>query len=196
MLQHLGIGDPRVRHVGVDGARAVEARPGPGAAADRLVVAEALVAEEQVVHRPLAAGGEPERLEQGVDHPLAGLDVPPHHRRSLGGIVREGRIQHPGRDPDLDRPQDPLVERQRLGDQQAQDVEHGAADHGGRRVEVPRMDAGRAGEVDVTAGSRAGPAISIRTAIGGAVVQPLHGLVARRRAAGPGRRAAAPRPGP
>ena len=56
VLQHLGVGDPGVGHVGMDGARAVEAGTGAGAAADGLVETEARIAEEQVVHRALAAG--------------------------------------------------------------------------------------------------------------------------------------------
>src|SRR3954467_12047882 len=73
VLQHLGVGDAGVGHVGMNGARPREPSPGAGAAADRLVEAEALAAEEEVVHRSLAAGGEAQRLDQGVDQPLARL---------------------------------------------------------------------------------------------------------------------------
>ena len=70
-LDHLRIGEPRVRHVrvhrvgaGAGGRRAV-------AAADRFVVAERRVAEERVVHRPLRRRRETERAEQHVDRRAA-----------------------------------------------------------------------------------------------------------------------------
>src|SRR6266849_9627532 len=50
-FQHLGIGEARVGHVRVDGVSAVEIRTGARAAADRLVILVALVAESEVVHR-------------------------------------------------------------------------------------------------------------------------------------------------
>ncbi len=105
MLEHLGIGDRGVGHVAVHRVGAVEAGAGAAAAADRLVVAEALVAEQHVVHRALAAGGHPEGLEQGVDQPLAGLHVAPHDRRRAGRILGKGRVEEAFRELDLDPPQ-------------------------------------------------------------------------------------------
>ena len=64
---------------------------GAGAAADCLVVAERGVAEQHVVHRPLAAGKALQRLHQCVDHPLAGLDVAPDHRRQGTNALLEGK---------------------------------------------------------------------------------------------------------
>jgi hypothetical protein len=151
VLQKLGVGDAGVGHVGVHAACAVEIRAGAGAAADGFVVAEGGVAEEQVVHRALAAGGESQRLEQGVHQPLAGFDVAAHDGGRPPGIGRERRVQQAGRDLDVDRAQQPLVERQGLGDQQAKDVEDRAAHHGGRRVEIAGMDPGGAGEIDACA---------------------------------------------
>ena len=69
----------RVRHGDVDAARAVGIRTGALTAAHRLVVREAVVAEREVVHRPLARGGhgnEPaERREHDVDDARGGLRV-------------------------------------------------------------------------------------------------------------------------
>ncbi len=151
VLEHLRIGDRGVRHVAVNGVRAGEAGPGAGAAADGLVVAEAAVAEEHVVHRPLAAGGDAQRLEQQVDEPLAGLDVAADDRRRALRVRCEVGIQDTARDDQLDRRQQTLVERQRLGDQQAQDVEHDAAHHRRSGVQVAGMHAGAAAEIDLRA---------------------------------------------
>src|ERR1051326_6495167 len=49
-LQHLGIGQARVGHVGVDRVGAVEARPRRGARADRLVILIFVVAEIEIVY--------------------------------------------------------------------------------------------------------------------------------------------------
>jgi sterol desaturase/sphingolipid hydroxylase (fatty acid hydroxylase superfamily) len=81
VLQDLRIGDAGVGHVAVDGARAVEPRSGAAAAAHRLVVSEALVAERDVVHRALTTGDQAQRPEERVDQALAGLDVAAADRR-------------------------------------------------------------------------------------------------------------------
>ncbi len=180
VLEQLGIGDAGIGHVSVHGTRAGEAGAGAGAAADGLVETETVVAEEHVVHRPLAASRQAQRLEQRVDQALAGLDVAADHRRGLPGIVREGRIEHPRRHLDVDRAQQALVERQRLGDQQPQHGEHGAAHHRRRRVEVARMHAGGAGEVDPRAARADLDAHRQRRA----VVQPLDGFQGASRQAG------------
>ena len=60
--------------------RAVGVRAGALAAADRLVVGEAVVAEDDVVHRPLTLRGHghrlPERGEDDVDDPARRLVLP------------------------------------------------------------------------------------------------------------------------
>src|SRR5205085_10724437 len=63
-LEHFGIGEPRIRHVRLDHARAVEVRPRAGTAGDRLVVLVALVAEGEIVHRALRGG---ERAQRAVE---------------------------------------------------------------------------------------------------------------------------------
>ena len=52
-LEHLGIGQPGVRHVRLHHVGAVEVRAGAGAPCDGLIVLVALVAEGEVVHGAL-----------------------------------------------------------------------------------------------------------------------------------------------
>ena len=58
----------RVRHGHVDAGGAVRAGARALSAADRLVVGEAVVAEREVVHRPLPLGGDLDRLAEGAEH--------------------------------------------------------------------------------------------------------------------------------
>src|SRR5690606_306350 len=67
-LQHLRVGGSGVGHVRLDGRAAVEVRAGTGAAADGLVVLQASIAPDVVVHRRLAAGDDAERTEESVAH--------------------------------------------------------------------------------------------------------------------------------
>ncbi len=148
VLEDLGVGHAGVGHVRVHGARPLEARAGPGAAGDRLVVAEAPVAEQDVVHGSLAAGREPQGLEERVDEPLARLDVAADDRRRQARVGIEHRIEQTARDGQIDGAHQPLVERQRPAQQEAQDVHDGAADDRRCGVEVPRMHRRRAGKID------------------------------------------------
>ena len=79
---------PGIRHVRVDGGRAVFGRARAHAAGDRLVigkrragVARITAAERQIVHRALARGGNAlrrgfgEGAQQRVDHALRGFDI-------------------------------------------------------------------------------------------------------------------------
>src|SRR5262249_31690008 len=52
-FQHFRIGQARIRHVGVNRVGPIEIGPGAGAAADRLVILVALIAEGEIVHRAL-----------------------------------------------------------------------------------------------------------------------------------------------
>ena len=80
-LERLDRRGERVRHRDVDARWPVRVGARALAAADRLVVREALVAERDVVHRPLPLGRArrppaPKRGEDDVDDPARGLDVP------------------------------------------------------------------------------------------------------------------------
>src|SRR6185503_17815670 len=77
-LQHLGIGEARVGHVGLHHVGAVEARPGARAAGDRLVVLIAVVAEREIVHGPLRGGEHAERAVERVGDALRSLHVARH----------------------------------------------------------------------------------------------------------------------
>ncbi len=97
-FENFRVRDPGVGHVGVHPAGAREARARARAAADGLVVAEALVAEGQVVHGALARGQHPERLEQRVRDALRRLDIAGCHGRRI--LRREHAA---GRYPDVQR---------------------------------------------------------------------------------------------
>ena len=105
------IGEPRVGHVNLHRARAGTVGRRAAAAADRFVVAERRVAEEQIVHRALARAGESQRAQQHVDHALRSLDIAAgdggsRFRRCAGARIEQALGQH-----DLDRPQHAVVER-------------------------------------------------------------------------------------
>jgi len=53
-FKHFRVGQARVGHVRLHDARAVEVRPGPRAASDRLIILVAVVTEGEVIHRALA----------------------------------------------------------------------------------------------------------------------------------------------
>ena len=177
VLEDLRVGHARVGHVTVHGARAVEAGAGAAAAADRLVVAEPPVAEQDVVHRPLAAGREAERLEERVHEPLAGLDVAPDDGRGERRLHVEVGVQESARDREVHGAHQPLVQRQWCRQEKSEDVHDDAAHDGGGGVEVSGMLGGRSGEVDGGAVSRERD----HHAQGRAVVEPLDRLVASRR---------------
>jgi hypothetical protein len=69
-LQHLGVGEPGVRHLGLHHVCAVEARPGARPAGHRLVILMPLVTERHIVHRPRSLGLRLERAEQRSCHRL------------------------------------------------------------------------------------------------------------------------------
>ena len=123
----------------------VPSKPGPcaGAAAHGLVVLVRVVAEDDVVHRPLARREHAEGAVERVGHRLAGLGVPGHDgsrilRRQHGALGND----------DVDRLETALVQRNVVVHQGAEDVEHGRAADRRRRVEVGRPLRAGAGEVD------------------------------------------------
>src|SRR5215211_2728758 len=85
-LERLHRSRARVRHRHVDPRRPLPIRAGALASAERLVVREALVPEREVVHRPLALGGDRnclgERSEEDIDDPARGFDVAARDRRA------------------------------------------------------------------------------------------------------------------
>ena len=85
-LEHFGIGEPRIRHVRLDHARAVEVRPRAGTAGDRLVVLVALVAEGEIVHRALRGGERAQRAVERVGDCLRSLDIARDDRGRVTGL--------------------------------------------------------------------------------------------------------------
>ncbi len=80
-LEHLRIGQPRIGHVRLHRARAVEIGTGARAARDRLVVLVPGVAEREVVHRALRGREHAERAVQRIGDRLRRLDVARDDRR-------------------------------------------------------------------------------------------------------------------
>ena len=161
-LERLHRGVERVRHRDVHRARAVGVRAGALPAAERLVVGEALAAQREVVHRPLAEcpseGGEDE-----VGDPRGGLDVARHH-----GGRRAGVEQRSLRRADLDRPVG-AGGRRDVGIRQDADREVGRrARDGERAVEVALVLERRAREVqdELLAADRR-PQLEVEVALAG-----------------------------
>ena len=149
-FEHLGVGQAGVGHVGVDRRGAVEVRPRAAAAADGLVVLVGVVAEGEVVHRPLRRGHRLECAEQRVGGPLRGLDVAGADRgRIFAG--EDGAL----RDDEFDRHETAVVQGDVGLDEGAKDVEHGGPGDRRRGVEVPGLLLARAGEVDAHAATLA-----------------------------------------
>ena len=84
-LERLGRRRERVRHRDMHRRRAVRIRACALAAADRLVVRKAVVAESEVVHRPLALRRHLDRLAKGeedhISDPARGFDIAGGDRR-------------------------------------------------------------------------------------------------------------------
>ena len=147
-LERLGRRRERVRHRDVHARRAVGVRARALAAADRLVVGEAVVAEDDVVHRPLALRrhrhGLPEGAEEQVDDPARRLDVPGGDRGGRAGVDEAAlRRAHGHRD---ERPADAGTSgsvRARTTNRQAE------RRHRERAVEVAVVLRRRAGEVEL-----------------------------------------------
>ena len=136
-----------VRHRNVHRGRAGTVGAGALSAGDRLVVGEALVAEDDVVHRPLTLRRDLDRLrerrEHDVDDPARRLGVAGGHR-SGGAGVHETAL---GRE-DGDRGERASRRREIRRSQAAHDVEAGGARDRERAVEVPAMLGRGSFEVD------------------------------------------------
>ena len=141
-FQHLGVGHARVGHVRVDRRGAVEAGAGAGAAADGLVVLPVRIAEQEVVHRRLRAGDRLQRAEQRVAGGLRHLGVAGDHRRT-----RRGRQERARRNDQAQRLEAAVVQRDVVGHQRAEHVQHRGTRHRRRRVEVALALLAGAGEI-------------------------------------------------
>lgn len=149
LFEDLGVGDGGVGHVGVETAGTGVIGSGTGTAADGLVVAKGGVAKEEVVHGALAAGLEVEGFEEGVDEALADFDIPTDDGGVAGGIVGELRVQQAGGEVDVDGFENAFVQGKVGAEEDAEDVEDGAADDGVGGVEIAGMHGGGAVEVEV-----------------------------------------------
>src|SRR5450830_120414 len=80
-LQHFGVGQARIGHVGLHHAGAVKTFTGAGAARDGFVILIARIAEGEVVHRALAGRHHPQGAIQRVGDTARRFHVARHHRR-------------------------------------------------------------------------------------------------------------------
>ena len=158
-FQHLGVGQARVRHMGLHHRRAAEAavraaagvepQPGTGAAGNRFVVLMAGVAEGEIVHRALAGGHHAERAVERVGDAGRGLDIAGDDR------CRRLRVEHRARrDDDFQRLQATGVERDVVIDQGAEHIQHGGHADRRRRIEVVRELRRAGAEIDLGAALR------------------------------------------
>ena len=129
--------------MGLHGVRPVEIGPGACAACDGFVILVAVIAEGEIVHGALGGGHRAEGAEKCIRHGLARLDIAADHRGGEGG--REHRAF--GND-DLDRLEAAFIERDIVIHHAAEDIKHGGARDGGRRVEIACECRTRAREVD------------------------------------------------
>ncbi|CNU06369.1 Uncharacterised protein [Mycobacterium tuberculosis] len=174
-LQHLGIGEPGVGHVRLHHRGPVVPVTGPGARSYGFVVLVPLVAERDVVHRPGSLGLHTQRGEQRAGDRLRGFDVASDHRGGMGWCEHRAFG-----DDDTQRAQATVVERDVVGDQGPEHVEHRRIHHRGRCVEVGVQLSRGSGEVD---GRAAGGAVDgdahgdrrarIHAVAVGAVVEPV-----------------------
>ena len=116
-FQNLRVGEAAVGHVRLHRAGAVMVRPGSRPAGDRLVILVPLVAEGEVVHRPLTWREPAGRREQGVGDHLAGLDIAGDNRGGIAGIEHRAF----GNDQS-DRAEAAVVHRDRVVDQCSHNV--------------------------------------------------------------------------
>ena len=131
----------------VNSSGAREALSGSGAPGDGLVIPEAFIAEQQVVHRPLAGRRDPESAQHHVDKPLRGLDVARRHRRAFGRVGRRRGVEEALRKDKLKGLQDPGIERYGIIDEATKTVQNSARNEGRGGVEVVVENACRAGEI-------------------------------------------------
>ena len=127
-LQHLGVGQARVGHVGMHARGAVEVRARRRCRRrwSRNTGSVALP-KVKLFMVPLRRGEHAEGAVERVGDPLRGLDIAGADR----GRVAAADDRALGQD-DVDRLQAALVHRDVVVDQRAEDVEHGGARHRGR----------------------------------------------------------------
>ncbi len=142
-LQHFGVREPRVGHVGLDDGRPWEPVAGAGSGGDGLVVLVVFVAEGDVVHGAGALGLDTQRGVEGAGDGLGGLHVARDDRcRGFGSEHGTGRHD------DVEGAQAAVVERDVVVDKGPEDIQDRRVDDREGGVEVRGELRGRAGEVD------------------------------------------------
>src|SRR5690606_25536326 len=78
-LQYFGVGQARIRHMGLHGVGAIKIETSTGASGDGFVILIALIAEGEIVHRALCGRHRAESSEESICHGLARLDISSDH---------------------------------------------------------------------------------------------------------------------
>ena len=125
---------------------AVEVGPGARTAANGFVILIILVAEGEIVHRPLGRRHHAQGAVKGVGHALRGFDVAGDDGRRIAWV--EHRTLGNG---DVQGLQAAAVERDVFIDEGAEDIKHRRPANGGRGIEIVPGLLRRAGEVDLGA---------------------------------------------
>ncbi len=149
-LQHFRIGQPGVGHVGMHRVAAVVVRSRAAAAANGLVILVALIAEGEVVHRPLRRRLHAERAVERIGDRLRGLDVTGDYRRRIAWVEHR-TLRH----DDVDRLQTAFIHRDFFVNQRAEHVQYRRARHRAWRIEVVGALPTAAAEIDRRAPRRA-----------------------------------------
>ena len=122
-LENFGVGDRGVGHVNLHGGRSFLSDGSSGPAPDGFVMAEGLIPEGQVVHRPLRTGNPSEGAEDEIDDPLADFDVTTRNPGTLRWVIRkDGMKKRAFGDDQVHGFEQAFVERKVLADEQAQAV--------------------------------------------------------------------------
>ena len=130
-FQNLRIGQPTVGHVGLHRASPVMVGPGARTARNRLIILVPLVAECEIVHRPLAGRQPTGGSEQGVRHNLARFDIAGDDGRRIGGFEHRA-VGH----DQFDWAEATVVHRYHVIDQRADDIQRRRPHDREWRVEI------------------------------------------------------------
>ena len=109
-FQDFGIGDRSIGHVCMNGVTTRSRRGRTTAPTYCFIVAEVIIAKDDIVHGSLRAGSHTQRLEQDIDQSLAGFHVTTDYRRACFRCLIKRRMEHPGWQQDFDRLQEPFIE--------------------------------------------------------------------------------------
>ena len=142
-LQYFGVGQAAVGHMCLYDRRAVKAGPRARSTCDGFIILVSVVAEGEIVHRPLRTRHHTQRTKQGIGNHLACLDIA---RNDRSGIARVD--QRSFRRNNRDRFQTAFVHGNAVVDQRADNIEDRCTNDRYRRVEIAVQLRSRSAKVD------------------------------------------------